>query len=87
MTNQTGARATISFEGNSIALYGATSDNHGQYTVVLDGGLSMQLNGAAPQGMFRPKNMLVRRHILRLLDVSDLPHTCVYLVLCWRPLE
>ena len=78
MTNQTGARATISFEGNSIALYGATSDNHGQYTVVLDGGLSMQLNGAAPQGMFRPQNMLVRRDILTDFWMYQIYHTNVH---------
>ncbi|KAI0783846.1 hypothetical protein BC629DRAFT_529054 [Irpex lacteus] len=59
VTNQTGARATITFEGNAIAVYGATSDNHGPFTVVLDGGISTQLNGTAPTGVFRPQNLLV----------------------------
>ncbi|KAI0091115.1 hypothetical protein BDY19DRAFT_991693 [Irpex rosettiformis] len=77
VTNQTGAHATISFEGNEIAVYGATSDNHGLYTVVLDGGLSMQLNGSAPRGVFRPRNMLYHssdlsndRHALQIQNID-----------------
>ena len=59
MTSVTRASATISFKGNAITVYGATSGNHGAFTVALDGGVSVALNGSAKA--FRPQNMLVRR--------------------------
>ncbi len=58
LTNQPGATATISFRGNAITVYGATSGNHGTFTVGLDGGVSTAFSGEA--SAFRPQNMLVR---------------------------
>ncbi|KAI0091113.1 hypothetical protein BDY19DRAFT_683926 [Irpex rosettiformis] len=55
-TNNTRASATITFQGNAITVYGATSGNHGAFTVTLDGGVSVGLNGSA--SAFRPQNML-----------------------------
>ncbi|KAI0783850.1 hypothetical protein BC629DRAFT_529107 [Irpex lacteus] len=55
-TRQAGASAEISFQGNSIEIYGATSGNHGAFAVDIDGGPSTFLNGSAAK--FFPQNML-----------------------------
>lgn len=56
-TSQSGASAQISFQGNAIAVYGATSGNHALYTAEMDGGLAVTLNGSASH--FYPQNTLV----------------------------
>jgi hypothetical protein len=58
--NTNGAQATFKFYGNGVQLYGATSSNHGPYTVALDGGAPAQYNGT--QFKFRPQQLLVRRN-------------------------
>ncbi|PSR81991.1 hypothetical protein PHLCEN_2v6166, partial [Hermanssonia centrifuga] len=56
-TNVNGASATLLFNGSAITVYGATSTNHGLFSVSLDGSDSpLLLNGSAP--VFRPQNML-----------------------------
>ncbi|KAI0091112.1 hypothetical protein BDY19DRAFT_683874 [Irpex rosettiformis] len=55
-TSQAGASATISFVGNAISVYGATSGNHGEFAVSLDGGLSTSFDGSARK--FRPQILL-----------------------------
>ena len=73
LTDVTRASATISFKGNAITVYGATSVNHGAFTVALDGGVSMALNGSAKA--FRPQNMLVRR--LLPLTIPSALYDCI----------
>jgi hypothetical protein len=43
--------------GNAVALYGATSTNHGLYSVALDNGGATKYNGTA--SVFRPGTLLV----------------------------
>lgn len=43
-----GASATIVFQGNAISLYGGTALNHGMFSVSLDGGSPLVMNGTAP---------------------------------------
>jgi hypothetical protein len=52
------AQATLSFWGNHVELYGATSDNHGSFSVALDGAPPVMLNGTSP--IFRAQTLLVR---------------------------
>ncbi|KAI0783837.1 hypothetical protein BC629DRAFT_1723730 [Irpex lacteus] len=65
-TSQTSATATISFEGNAITVYGATSTNHAAFSVALDGGVPIVLNGSAPVPRFQ--NMLL--HTLTMSNVD-----------------
>jgi hypothetical protein len=60
VTNVAGATATISFDGNAIRLYGAVSNNHGPFTLSLDGGPLVHLTGAAYS--YTPKTLLVLAH-------------------------
>ncbi|KZS92687.1 hypothetical protein SISNIDRAFT_486205 [Sistotremastrum niveocremeum HHB9708] len=55
-TNEQNVQAVISFEGNAVYLYGATSDNHGIFSVQIDDGPISNLNGSAPT--FRPQTLL-----------------------------
>jgi hypothetical protein len=57
-TQVANAQATLSFWGNHVELYGATSDNHGAFSVALDGAAPVMLNGTSP--IFRPQTLLVR---------------------------
>ncbi|KAJ3553757.1 hypothetical protein NM688_g3448 [Phlebia brevispora] len=58
-TNIQGASANILFYGNAITLYGATSNNHGLFSITLDGiPISYTLNGSAPVNQTRWQNML-----------------------------
>lgn len=59
VTGNPQASAKISFSGNSVYVYGATSSNHGLFSASLDGGPPVTMNGTAPQ--FRAQNLLVRR--------------------------
>jgi hypothetical protein len=52
-----GAKASVNFWGNGIALFGATSGNHGTYSVSLDGAPAATYNGT--QVAFRPQQILV----------------------------
>jgi uncharacterized membrane protein YgcG len=54
-SSQTGS-ATIRFSGHQIALYGASSNNHGTYTVSLDGMTPQTYNGTGKE--FRPQQLL-----------------------------
>ncbi|KIP10533.1 hypothetical protein PHLGIDRAFT_232823 [Phlebiopsis gigantea 11061_1 CR5-6] len=56
VTTTSNAYASIIFTGNAIAVYGATSGNHGLYSVSLDGHTPLVLNGTATT--FRPQNLL-----------------------------
>lgn len=56
-TNTQNAAASLLFYGNAVTAYGATSVNHGPFTVQLDGGTPVTLNGSAPT--LRYQNMLV----------------------------
>jgi hypothetical protein len=58
VTDGLNAAAEIHFTGNAISLYGATSSNHGAFSVSLDGAAPVILNGTAPT--FRPQTLLVR---------------------------
>jgi hypothetical protein len=58
VTDGLNAAAEIHFTGNAISLYGATSSNHGSFSVSLDGAAPVILNGTAPT--FRPQTLLVR---------------------------
>ncbi|PSR81560.1 hypothetical protein PHLCEN_2v6326 [Hermanssonia centrifuga] len=56
-TDVNGASATLLFNGNAITVYGATSTDHGLFSVSLDDSDSpLLLNGVAPA--FRPQNIL-----------------------------
>ncbi|KZS98294.1 hypothetical protein SISNIDRAFT_448495 [Sistotremastrum niveocremeum HHB9708] len=55
-TNEHDAQALVSFEGDAIYLYGATSGNHGTFSVQIDDGPIYNLNGSAPA--FRPRTLL-----------------------------
>jgi hypothetical protein len=57
VTDGLNAAAEIHFTGNAISLYGATSSNHGSFSVSLDGAAPVILNGTAPT--FRPQTLLV----------------------------
>ncbi|KAF8334728.1 uncharacterized protein EI90DRAFT_3050000 [Cantharellus anzutake] len=57
-----GASATFDFFGTGIWVYGARRDNHGNYTVSLDGGMSIY-DGHDPKGAFQ----------VLLFGQSDLP--------------
>ncbi|KAI0091119.1 hypothetical protein BDY19DRAFT_933898 [Irpex rosettiformis] len=67
-TSQPNASATISFEGNSITVYGTTSMDHAAFSVELDGGTPIVLNGSAPVTRFQ--NMLYFAG-----DLSNSSHT------------
>ncbi|THG98251.1 hypothetical protein EW026_g3908 [Hermanssonia centrifuga] len=57
-TNVNGASATLLFNGNAITVYGATSTDHGLFSVSLDGSdPPLLLNGSAP--VLRAQNILV----------------------------
>ncbi|KAF7794895.1 hypothetical protein EIP86_006038 [Pleurotus ostreatoroseus] len=65
VTPTQGASASIAFYGNAITVYGATSTNHGAFSIALDGiSIPSILNGSAPA--FRPQNMLVSSILIRL---------------------
>jgi hypothetical protein len=57
ITGAENAQAHISFEGEAIALYGAISTNHDQFTVSLDGGPPISLTGRFDY--FLPGTLLV----------------------------
>jgi hypothetical protein len=57
-TQVANAQATLSFWGNHVELHGATSNNHGAFSVALDGAPPVVLNGTSP--IFRPQTLLVR---------------------------
>lgn len=40
-----GRYVTFTFEGDSVAVYGAVNKDHGDYTVALDGGSTTRYNG------------------------------------------
>lgn len=82
-TNTQGASATISFEGNSITVYGATSYDHALFSVQLDGDDPMLLNGTAP--VPRYQNMLVRNMIRPPCSLPDEIYERI--VLCGRASE
>ena len=44
--------------GDAVAVYGATDQTHGTFTVKIDDQASVSLNGSAPS--FRPQTLLVR---------------------------
>jgi hypothetical protein len=76
LTNTKGGKATLNFYGNAVALYGATSSNHGPYSVSLDGGDSQSFNGS--QIAFRPQQLLylasglkTGQHTLTLVNDDD----------------
>ncbi|KAG8682331.1 hypothetical protein FRC08_015028, partial [Ceratobasidium sp. 394] len=46
LTDRGGARASLTFQGNGIYLYGGTLDNHGAFTVELDGHPPVAMNGS-----------------------------------------
>lgn len=56
LTQRMGAAANMSFWGNAIQIFGAVSNNHGPFTVSLDGGPTAELTGAAWQ--FYPQTLL-----------------------------
>lgn len=47
------AFATVMFEGNAIALYGATNTDHGLFSVSIDDGPESTFNGSAPELRFQ----------------------------------
>ncbi|GJE94535.1 hypothetical protein PsYK624_107050 [Phanerochaete sordida] len=47
-TNIVNAYATVTFEGNAVAVYGVTSTNHGFFNVSLDKAPPVMLNGTMP---------------------------------------
>jgi hypothetical protein len=50
--------AKISFFGNAIALYGATSTNHATYSVSIDGAPASTFNGSSIKPVFRAQRLL-----------------------------
>ena len=61
-TNILGAWASVLFYGNAISLYGATSSNHGLFSITLDGvSVPIAFNGSAPVNYTRWQNLLVSR--------------------------
>jgi hypothetical protein len=54
---------SLLFTGNHVELYGATSANHGRFSVSLDGGPTKTMTGIAPT--FRPQQLLVSLQPLR----------------------
>jgi hypothetical protein len=56
-TGAKGEQLTVNFDGNGIALFGATSNNHGTFSVALDGAPATTYNGT--QVTFRPQQLLV----------------------------
>jgi hypothetical protein len=60
VTNTKGDTATIKFDGNAIAIYGAVSNNHGPFSVSLDGAEAVQLTGQA--WTFYAQTLLVCPH-------------------------
>jgi hypothetical protein len=56
LSSSTSGSAIVSFNGNQVALYGATSGNHGLYSVSLDGQPPQKFNGSAVT--FRPQQLL-----------------------------
>jgi hypothetical protein len=57
VTNRQGSKATISFHGNAIEIYGTVSANHGPFTLSLDGAPDISLSGEAHE--FIPQTLLV----------------------------
>jgi hypothetical protein len=62
--------ATLSFWGTHVELYGASSYNHGLFSVALDGAPPITLNASAP--VFRPQTLLYMSS-----GLPDGPHTLV----------
>lgn len=48
-----GASATVTFEGNTIALYGTVNNDHGLFGVSIDGGTQTNFDGKAPEPRFQ----------------------------------
>jgi hypothetical protein len=46
-TNSAGASFSLAFHGNALALYSAVSNNHGDFSVALDGAPAQTLSGAS----------------------------------------
>jgi hypothetical protein len=68
--NTPGVSATLSFWGTHVELYGASSYNHGLFSVALDGAPALVLNASAP--VFRPQTLLYMSS-----GLPDGPHTLV----------
>jgi hypothetical protein len=87
-TNTPNAQASLTFQGvcsleltsspclrligNGVSIYGATSDNHGAFSVALDGGEPVVASGSS--SAFRPQTLLVR-HIAMILRTCA--HWCL----------
>jgi hypothetical protein len=52
-TNARDAKATITFTGTSVQVFGAKRDDHGKYSVTLDGTLAGSYDGRSALDMFK----------------------------------
>ena len=57
-TSTQGSSATITFTGNTISVYGTTAADHGLFSVSLDHGPPLIMNGTAPETRYQ--TLLVR---------------------------
>ncbi|KAL1720434.1 hypothetical protein EV715DRAFT_289397 [Schizophyllum commune] len=71
VTDTAGSKATFSFNGTDIYIFGAKRDNHGKYTVSLDGGSSNEFDGYSKDAIFQ-----VPLYTAGSLDASKM-HTVV----------
>lgn len=58
LSNTPGAVASLTFYGNGVQIYGATSPDYGQYSVSLDGGVAQPYKSAPTPRIFRAQQLL-----------------------------
>ncbi len=58
----TGAQASLTFNGDAVAVYGVSSFDHGDYEVLVDGH-SQRYNGGGDNGLARTYHAQVCRYL------------------------
>lgn len=74
-TSTQGSSATITFTGNTISVYGTTAADHGLFSVSLDHGPPLIMNGTAPETRYQTLlyyagGLTSAEHILTLTNVD-----------------
>ena len=75
LSKTVGATAFFSFNGTSIQVFGGTNYDHGNYSVVLDGGLNQIYNGYAPNlfqnsTLYLATNLTQTQHTISITNLG-----------------
>ncbi|ORX40609.1 hypothetical protein BD324DRAFT_678060 [Kockovaella imperatae] len=75
LTFNTSASLAFAFNGTSVQIFGGLNVDHGNYTIVLDGGLTQVFNGSSPdlwsqQSLFLATNLTEGEHFITLTNLG-----------------